>query len=325
MADPSVFAYMYALTVDGSGNYVLVDGDGNSGNGLLTPASLDVSIKDDIQDGPTDRHTVVGDIANDQFEVTRADDLNGNYTFISLGFTNVGPGQNGMIALNQATSTYYFFTNTALDDSLANTALTQESGPLEVCFMPGTMIATPAGEVAVETLRIGDMVRTDDGRDVVVRWIGRQTVAPLFADELRLPVRVKAGALGENQPARDLVLSPDHALLVEGVLVQAGALVNGLSVVRERDVPALFTYLHIETDDHSLILAEGTPAETFIDNVDRARFDNYDEYLRLYPAGRAMAEMDLPRAQSHRQVPAAIRARLADRAARLFGEVAAAA
>ena len=106
--------------------------------------------------------------------------------------------------------------------------------------MPGTMVRTPRGEVAVETLARGDCVMTTDGRAEKVSWIGRQTVSLRFADPLRvLPIRIKAGALGENVPSRDLLLSPDHAILVGEVLIQAGALVNGTSIVRETKVPRL--------------------------------------------------------------------------------------
>lgn len=129
------------------------------------------------------------------------------------------------------------------------------------------------------------------------------------------PVLIKANALDEGVPVRDLRLSPDHALLVDGVLVQAGALVNDVSILRETDVPATFVYYHIEVADHSLILAENTPAETFIDNADRMAFDNWNEHN-----GNAVgAEMNLPRAKAARQVPQATRARLLARGAELCG------
>lgn len=195
-----------------------------------------------------------------------------------------------------------------------------------VCFYPGTLIATPAGAHPVEALRAGDLVLTADGRQVAVRWMARQAVAIRFADPLKaLPIRIRAGALGEGLPARDLLVSPRHALLVKGVLVQAGALVNGTTIARETDVPDVFTYWHVETADHSLILAEGVAAETFVDNVDRERFDNWDEYLALVGQAEPVTEMDLPRAKSHRQVPAAVRARVEARADVLRGKVAAAA
>jgi hypothetical protein len=180
-----------------------------------------------------------------------------------------------------------------------------------ICFLAGTMIRTPEGEAPVETLRRGDLVLTADGAVKPVSWLGRQTISKRFADPLRSwPVRVKAGALGANVPARDLLLSPDHALLVEGVLIHAGALVNGTSIVRETIAPDVFVYYHVELDDHSLILAENAPAETFIDNVDRLAFDNWEEHVALYPEGRSLEELPNPRAKACRQVPARIRAAL---------------
>lgn len=183
------------------------------------------------------------------------------------------------------------------------------------CFMPGTLVRTPSGEAAVETLERGDLVLTHDGREVPVCWLGRQTVSLIFADRLRvLPIRIKAGALAENVPARDLLVSPDHAMFVDGVLIHAGALVNDASIIRETDVPAVYTYYHVEVADHSLILAEGAPAETFVDNVDRLGFDNWDEYEALYPEGKTVEELPYPRAKARRQVPVAIRVALASRA-----------
>jgi hypothetical protein len=184
-----------------------------------------------------------------------------------------------------------------------------------LCFMAGTMIRTPDGEVAVETLKRGDFVLTAEGVARPVSWLGRQTVSTRFADPLRIwPIRVKAGALAENVPARDLLLSPDHAVLVDGALIQAGALVNGASILRETAVPEIFTYYHVELDDHSLVLAENTPAETFVDNVERLAFDNWAEYEALYPEGKPIGELPYPRAKARRQVPILTRAALDERA-----------
>ena len=194
--------------------------------------------------------------------------------------------------------------------------ITVTHSPGLVCFVEGTTVATPSGEAAVETLARGDRVLTSDGGDAPVLWVGRQTVSTTFADPLRTaPIRIKAGALGDAQPSRDLLVSPCHAVLVDGILVQAAALVNGASIVRETHTAETFTYYHVELEDHSLILAEGVPAETFIDNVERMAFDNWQEHVALYPAGRQIEESPLPRAQSARQVPASIKARLAERAA----------
>jgi hypothetical protein len=188
------------------------------------------------------------------------------------------------------------------------------------CYCPGTLIRTDSGDVPVESLAIGDGVVTVSGESRAIKWIGRRVVSTVFAEPLRfLPIRIKVSALADNVPSRDLLLSPDHAVLVDDVLIQAGALVNGTSVVRANDMPVTFTYYHVELDDHSLILAENTLAETFVDNVDRMAFDNWADYEALYPDGKPIVEMSYPRAKAHRQVPRAIRERLAERGARLFG------
>lgn len=195
-----------------------------------------------------------------------------------------------------------------------------------ICFMPGTMIATPDGAAVIETLQPGDLVQTTDGVAKPVAWIGRQTIATKFADPIRnLPIRIQAGAIAENVPSRDLLVSPDHALLIDGALIHAGALVNGTSITRETNVPEIFTYFHVELGDHSLILAENTPAETFVDNIDRRNFDNWAEHEALYPQGHEIEELAYPRAKSVRQVPVTTRVKLADRAVALgFSAIAAA-
>jgi hypothetical protein len=184
--------------------------------------------------------------------------------------------------------------------------------PFPVCFLEGTRIATPDGLRAVETLSIGDLVATADGVTRPVRWIGRQTIVALFADPLHAyPIRIASGALGEGLPVCDLFVSPDHALLVDGLLVQASALVNGTTIARAPAPAPRFTYFHVELVDHALILAEGVPAETFVDHVTRRRFDNYAEFEALYGVERAgVAELEMPRIKSARQLPRATRERL---------------
>ena len=190
-----------------------------------------------------------------------------------------------------------------------------------VCFAAGTLIATPGGEVPVERLRPGDAVLAADGRSVAVRWIGRQTVHRLFTPEERFrPVLIRAGALDEAIPHADLVVTADHALAIDGILANAGALVNGTSIVRLStfELPESVTYFHVETGGHDLVLANGAPAETFVDNATRRLFDNHAEYEALFGAGpHDTGELPLPRALSRRQLPRDLRDRLAVRAVAL--------
>jgi hypothetical protein len=230
---------------------------------------------------------------------------------ITLPFTFIGASEDGFFA-EDGTGNIWFATNTQRDSGYEPDA---PSGSYTLCFLAGTRIATPTGERAVEDLALGDLVLTADGGVAPVRWIGVQTVVSIFADPLRtFPIRIIAGALGENPPARDLCVSPDHALMLDGLLVQAGALVNGTTIVRETSMPERFTYYHVELDDHALVVAEGVPAETFVDNVTRRRFDNYAEYEALYgDAGATIAELELPRVKSARQLPWTVLQRLAGR------------
>jgi hypothetical protein len=182
------------------------------------------------------------------------------------------------------------------------------------CFLEGTAIATPGGERRVEHLAIGDLVLTADGRAVPVRWMGRQRVRnhALRPWSLPEPVRIAAGALGNGLPHTDLCVSADHGMVWEGVVVNAGALVNGTSIrlVPRAELPAEYTYFHIETEGHEVVLANGAPAETFVDYVTRRRFDNYQEYLALYGAERVIAELPRPRISAQRMLPDGLRAKL---------------
>ena len=244
-----------------------------------------------------------GDFSESETIVVTDVSNSNNYNFVYLGHFD-----GGWLGV-QGASTYRFFTN---DATAPTTPLTYSTADFVVCFLAGTLVATPAGSAVIESLEIGDLVLTADGHAAPVRFVGRQTVASLFTDPLRTyPVRITAGALGEGLPARDLLVSPDHALLLDGVLVQAGALVNGTTIVRAAAMPDRFTYFHVELDDHALILAEGVPAETFVDNVTRRRFDNFAEFAALYGDEAAtIAEMDRPRVKSARQLPKGLRERL---------------
>jgi hypothetical protein len=183
------------------------------------------------------------------------------------------------------------------------------------CFAPGTRIATLRGAVAVEDLRIGERVLTAEGMELPVRWLGVQTVATRFADPIRVrPIRLRAGALAENLPRRDLLLSPGHAVFIMGTLVEAAALVNGTTIVRETSAPERFRYYHIELPTHALVMAEGVPAESFLGLAEPTAFDNTAERPAL-PDG--VTELPYPRAKAFRQVPVAVRHVLAARAALL--------
>lgn len=190
------------------------------------------------------------------------------------------------------------------------------------CFLSGTTITLEGGESCnVENLKRGEILRTTTDKATATLWIGVRQIDLRFGPAERLlPVRIKAGALLENVPSQDLTVSNDHALFVGGILATASSLVNDTSIYRvalSEFKDGKLTYYHIETEKHDLVLANNTPAETFIDNVSRSNFDNYQEYVDLYGEEREMDEMDFPRAMSPRQLPKSIKERLARRAEEL--------
>lgn len=156
--------------------------------------------------------------------------------------------------------------------------LTNSGGVLEVtfaCYCVGTLIRTPGGDVAVETLAAGDLVTTASGAARPVRWVGHRTVDGRFVRGNRaiLPVCIRAGALADGVPARDLWLSPEHALFLDGALVPARELINGMTIVQAQHVDRV-EYFHIELDSHDILLAEGTQAESYAEDGNLAMFHN---------------------------------------------------
>ena len=145
------------------------------------------------------------------------------------------------------------------------------------CYVEGTRILTETGEVTVEALSVGERVITVAGGAKPIRWIGRRVYSgrSLAGRRHLLPIRIKADALAHNTPKRDLLVSPLHAMLIDGVLVPAHALVNGTTIVRD-DAATSVRYVHIELDQHEAIWAEGAASETFVDDDGRFLFQNCD-------------------------------------------------
>ncbi len=178
--------------------------------------------------------------------------------------------------------------------SLGTTEITVETP----CYCPGTLILTDRGEAPIETLSIGDNVITRSGAVRPIKWLGRRSYSGRFILGRRdiLPICIKAGALANGQPRRDLWISPHHAMFIHGVLIEAKDLVNGVSIMQAERVD-MVEYLHIELDSHDIIIAEGALSESFIDDDSRQMFHNAHEYAALYP--------DAPRIEARFCAPAA--------------------
>ena len=150
------------------------------------------------------------------------------------------------------------------------------------CFAAGTGILTAHGPVAVECLRTGDVVVTAAGGKRPITWLGHRRVDCRRHARPRdvWPVRIRAQAFGAGLPQRDLRLSPDHAVLADGILIPVKYLINGTTIVQEQNDDV--TYWHVELARHDVLLAEGLPCESYLDNGNRTAFDN-GGVVQLHP------------------------------------------
>ncbi len=151
------------------------------------------------------------------------------------------------------------------------------------CFGTGTRIRTAAGEVPIELLRVGDLVVSAFGGVVPLQWIGRRRIdARRHRDPQSVwPIRFRAGSLSDGVPARDLYVSPEHAIYLGDLLVPARLLVNGIGIVHEP--VAEITYWHLEFPQHDVVFAEAAMCESYLDTGNRADFENGGETKNLHP------------------------------------------
>lgn len=144
-----------------------------------------------------------------------------------------------------------------------------------VCFTVGTLIQTPTGSVPVETLRIGDLVITADHGPVPLRSVCMRTysAAALTSHNNALPIRISKGALGNGLPNRDLLVSPQHRVLLHSRIIKRmygvpEILAPAVQLTRmkgiERVTSSSVTYVHLVFSAHQVIFAEGAPAESLL-------------------------------------------------------------
>ncbi len=155
------------------------------------------------------------------------------------------------------------------------------------CFMSGSRLRAARGDVPVNELAVGDevvVVRGGQQRLEPVKWVGQSYVdiSRHAHPEDAAPIRFRAGALADGQPAHDLIVSPEHCLIIDDLCVPAKLLVNGGSIISERDA-APFTYYHVELDKHGILLAENVPTESYLDTGNRSLFDNGGVPRQLHP------------------------------------------
>jgi hypothetical protein len=303
---------LFGTTAQGGAGYgtvfELVNNDGNY--------TLNTLVSFDDTDGSNPQASLIADANGDLFGTTNGGGTNGlgtvfelvnngggDYTLNTLvSFSDTSgadPGANPFGSLiadgtgDLFGTTYGGGTN---DDGTAFEVT--DSGFQPPCFCHGTLIRTEAGDVPVETLKISEEVMTTSGVARPIKWIGRRSYLGRFVMGRKdiLPICIKAGALDDNVPKRDLWISPNHAMYLDGVLIEAKDLVNGVSVVQAESVKQV-EYFHIELESHDVIIAEGALSESFIDDDSRGMFHNAHEYRVMYPkdAATAIARYCAPR------------------------------
>jgi len=243
-------------------------------------------------------NTIAGFVRGDKFDIAGLDyDGVGSAKLLANNVLEIfEPGHTYDLQLDPSQNFAGDFFHLA-SDSNGGTFVTEDTTP---CYCRGTLIRTAAGEVAVETLRIGDLIVTADGDALPIKWIGRRSYRDWLAvgNEDVQPILFKTGSIADHVPARDLYVSPEHAMFLDGMLVPARHLVNGISILKIEGMEEV-EYFHLEFDRHVVIFAEGAPAESFVDDESRMLFHNADEYRRLYPNERrpAYAEFCAPRVE----------------------------
>jgi hypothetical protein len=202
--------------------------------------------------------------------------------------------------------------NTLVNNSLTSTP---------VCFVAGTLIRTPKGDVPVETLQIGDLVITGSGEARPVKWIGHRDIdiEALGSPRSLLPVRIAADAFGPSRPSQDLYVSVGHSICVDlcgEVLIPVVNLINGATVtqVTANEV----SYWHVELDSHDILIANNLPAESYLAMGNRGYFELADATIETFLDGRDKSHADFCRpVVQDGPVLAFVRQRLIERASAL--------
>ncbi len=261
--------------------------DGGAGNDTITGGA-----GADTMFGANDRDVFLGSTVGDDIDGGSGGD---DYDILDLrGSAPTGGRINVIYDSNPENGTVEFYD---ADDKLLGTSQFEEIEKVIPCFTPGTLIATPRGEVPVETLKEGDRIITRDNGIQEIRWMGSKglTGRELLQKEHLKPVLIQKGSLGYGLPERDMLVSPNHRVLVNNdktalyfeereVLVAAKHL-TGLAGVSRVDTMKT-TYIHFMFDQHEVILSDGSWTESFqpghqtLDGLGNAQ---RQEILELFP------------------------------------------
>jgi hypothetical protein len=212
-----------------------------------------------------------------QYDVELTNASGGEYNSLYIDWFTTTPAT---LAVGSFGDPVYLFTSVTPNANpnavyTLNPSSTGQINDYIICYCAGTRIHTPDGAVSVEDLAVGQAVLLASGDAAPIRWIGHRTIdlSRHKQPDLVRPIRIAAGALADNVPVRDLVVSPDHAMLVDGALIPARMLVNHSSITEETQARVV-TYYHVELDRHDIIIAEGALSESYLDTGNRGIFAN---------------------------------------------------
>ncbi|MDH5529870.1 MAG: Hint domain-containing protein [Paracoccaceae bacterium] len=266
----------------GFGPDALFGGDGNDlldAGGRADPDEdyLDGGAGDDTLTGSGGADTLLGGDDRDVFTATSAgsfiDGGEGGIDFDTLDLSDWGAAATNIIydPTNPENGIVEFLDQYG---NIVGTLTFQNIENVVPCFTPGIVIATPKGERAVEELVAGDKIITRDNGIQEIRWVGANKLSygQLVGNSHLKPILITKGSLGDDLPERDMMVSPNHRLLVANertalyfeeheVLVSAKHLVDNHTI---REVESLgTTYIHFMCDRHEVVLANGLWTESF--------------------------------------------------------------
>ena len=258
----------------------------SAGSGPITFGATTATLQIDsaLANGGTFANTIADFTdAHDIIDLTALSDVgnNASTSFNRLNDVLTVTGTSSAVKFQLASADYAATNWMATNNGSNGTEVFLGNAP---CYRSGTRIMTDRGEVAVEALRIGDLVHAVLSETLVrIIWVGQRTVdCAGHPKPLQVwPVRIAAGAFGPGRPHTDLFLSPDHAVYVEDVLIPIRYLINGSTIAQ---VPTDHVrYYHIELPQHDVVLAQGLPTESFLDLKDGSNYANRTGPIRLYP------------------------------------------
>ena len=280
-----------ALVKQGSGTLMLTGTNVITGGATVQAGTLEIGSSGAIGTGTIDFNTPVASLRIDgsttptniisRFVSGDTIDLHG-IAYSAGDFTNYNTATGELDVVNASSSTVaslFFSPGGAPTGNPFSVA--QESGSTGIvvtddipCFLRGTRIRTPGGEVLVETLSVGDRITTLSGAALPITWIGTGRVLVTRGQRsAATPIVLRKGALADNVPYYDLRITKGHALFLDDVLIPAEFLVNHRSIIWD-DHAREVEFYHIELAAHGVLLANGAPAETYRDDGNRWLFRN---------------------------------------------------